>query len=372
MQEQDEVVQADRESVSKIELFFDLVFVFTITQLTHLVEHAHGVGEILRCALVLALIWWMFAAFTWLTNDTGTRAYMKLVMIAGMGGFLVMAIALPKVFERDTLAFGLAYLFVTLLHLGTVAVLGGEGARRSIWHIGPYNLSAAALAVIAAFVPSQWKWLCFLAAVLTFVIATFLRRERGFSINARHMAERHGLVILIVLGESIISIGTGASEQGLDVRTLASSLLALALIATLWWSYFSGDSERAEEALDATPVEDRPRLALGFWYTHLAMLVGIVALAAGIKEAVGKGGAPVEMGGWLLAGGLALYLLGDLAFRVLLCIKSVAVRLVGAVLALSTGFLGPWLGSIIQLECLVVLTIVLLILETRVSPPDSC
>jgi len=113
--------------VSSIELFFDLVFVFVITQVTQLVENAHGAMDFLRALLVLVPIWWMYAGYAWLTNNVRVTWQMRLVLIAATAGFLVMAMAIPEVFGAGALTFGLAYLFVVVLHLGAFA-LKGEGA----------------------------------------------------------------------------------------------------------------------------------------------------------------------------------------------------------------------------------------------------
>jgi low temperature requirement protein LtrA len=133
------------ESVSSIELFFDLVFVFVITQITHLVEHAHGAMDFLRALLVLVPIWWMYAAYVWLTNTVRVTWQMRLVLIAAMAGFLVMAMAIPQVFGAGALSFGLSYLFVVVLHLGAFALKGEGGAARAIFGVTPFNLGASAL-----------------------------------------------------------------------------------------------------------------------------------------------------------------------------------------------------------------------------------
>ena len=118
--------------VSSIELFFDLVFVFVITQVTKLVEHAHGAMDFLRALLVLVPIWWMYAGYAWLTNNVRVTWQMRLVLIAAMAGFLTMAMAIPEVFGAGALTFGLSYLFVVALHLGAFALKGEGGAARAI------------------------------------------------------------------------------------------------------------------------------------------------------------------------------------------------------------------------------------------------
>jgi low temperature requirement protein LtrA len=355
--------------VSTIELFFDLVFVFTITQLTHLVDHAQGALDFLRALLVLTPIWWMYAGYAWLTNDTGTQRQMRLVLIAAMAGFLVMALSIPDVFGANGLAFGLAYLLVIVLHLAGFALRGAHRSTRAILGLAPFNLGAAALVIAAAFMDSEWRWLLFLAASMLFVGSTIFRRERGFSINASHFVERHGLVILIVLGESVVAIGTGAAGRALDARTIGAIVLSLVLVAALWWSYFDRDDERAEQALAAASPEARSRIALfGYWYAHLAMISGIVLIATGLKQAVAHDVAPMYGGTWLLAGGMAVYFCGDALFRWVIGIGPVILRAVGVAMALIVGFVGRTWSGVAELGVMAGMAIVLLAIEQRLEP----
>lgn len=350
--------------VSTIELFFDLVFVFTITQLTYLVDLAHGPLDFLLALLVLMLIWWMYASYEWLTNEAGAQRPMRLMLIAAMPGFLVMALALPNIFGADGLTFGFAYLFVVMLHLVAFFIKGGQSARRAILRIAPFNLSAAALVIAAGLIHAPWDWLFFLAAVGLFVIATLFHREQGFSISPAHFAERHGLVIIIALGESIVAIGTGAANRTRDEGTIAAIVLSLFLIAALWWSYFDRDEERAEHALVLASPEARSRLGLlGYWYTHLAMIAGIVLIATGIKEVVAFDGGPIQRASWFLAGGIAIYLVGDVVFRWVMGIRPVIVRTLGAAIVLPLGAVGPLWGGDASLCAAAVLVIVLLVIE---------
>src|SRR5689334_13180913 len=172
--------------VSSIELFFDLVFVFVITQITQLVEHAHEPTDFLKALLVLVPIWWMYAGYAWLTNNVRPDGRMRLVLIAAMAGFLVMAMAIPEVFGAGALTFGLACLFVVLLHLGAFALKGEGAARVAIFGVAPFNLAASALLIGAAFVDARWAGLLFLAASSLFVVSTIMRSERRFSLNAHH------------------------------------------------------------------------------------------------------------------------------------------------------------------------------------------
>jgi low temperature requirement protein LtrA len=352
--------------VATIESFFDLVFVFTITQLTHLVEQAHSVLDFLLVLLVLMLIWWMYDGYTWLTNTTGAGRRMRLVLIAAMAGFLVMAIALPGVFGANGLIFGLAYLYVIVIHSAAFLVQGGRSAARAMLGIAPLNVIAGVLVIVAGLVHTNWSWLFYLAAVLPFVVTTLLRRERGVAVNSAHFVERHGLVIIIVLGESVVDIGTGAAGHALDFSTLAAIILALILIAALWWTYFDRDDERAREVMESASSDARSQLALvGYWYTHLAMIAGVVLIATGVKEVVANGSASMDRAVWFLASGLAIYLVGDVWFRAVMGIRPVVVRAVGVAVALLLGIVGPLGSGAVSLGAVTALAIVIVVVEQQ-------
>ena len=352
--------------VSTIELFFDLVFVFTVTQLTHLIDHAHGAQDYARALVVLVLVLWMYGGYAWLTNGVGAARRMRPVLIAGAAGFLVISQAIPGSFGEDTLSFGLAYLFIVVLHLGAFATQGGPGMARAILGIAPFNLGASLLVIASAFAAEEWRLAFFVSAAGLFVVATILRREEGFSVNPGHFVERNSLVIMIVLGESVVAIGAGAGERRLDAETAAEIVLSFVLIAGLWWSYFDGDDERAEHAMAAADPRTRARMAiLAYWYAHLVMICGVVLLAAGVKQAVAAGTAPLHGAAWLLASGIGVYLAGDVLFRRVLGIRPVALRTLGAVVAPAFGWVGISVGAVAELALLSLLIAALLFGETR-------
>jgi len=354
---------------SSIELFFDLVFVFVITQVTHLVEDAHGAMDFLRALLVLVPIWWMYAGYVWLTNTVRVTWQMRLVLIAAMAGFLVMAMAIPHVFGAGALAFGLSYLFVVVLHHGAFALRAEGAAAKAIWGIAPFNLGASALLIGAAFVDPPWVLGLFVAASSLFVAATVLRRERRFTLNAHHFAERHGLVILIVLGESVIAIaiGASASDHAVKGEWLVGVVLSLLLVAALWWSYFDREDRRAADRLVAAAPEQRARMGLlGYWYAHLALIAGIILIAAGIRQLL-EG----HSGMRLLAGGMTLFMLGDVFFRWVMGMRPVAVRFLGAIAAMVLGLAGTRWGAQAALAAVAALAIAVLLIERRLESRKS-
>src|SRR6185503_10836089 len=154
--------------VSTIELFFDLVFVYTVTQLTHLIDHAHGPDDFVHAFVVLVLIWWIYAGYAWLTNGVGAARQMRIVLIAAAAGFLVLSQAIPGSFGEHTLAFALSYLFVIGLHLGAFA-WQGAGLGAALARLAPFNLGAAGLVLAAAFAPQAWKLALFGAAALIYL-----------------------------------------------------------------------------------------------------------------------------------------------------------------------------------------------------------
>lgn len=358
--------------VSTLELFLDLVFVFTVTQITSLVVQPHGAADYLRASLVLLIVWWMYSGYIWLTNNVGTsRAAYRLLMFGGMGGFLLMALSIPHAFGEAGMAFALGYLAVTLIHAGLFKHAPNSSAQ-AIRGIFGYNLAAALLLLLAALLPDRvpdQALACWGLAVGVLLLSGVFRRESGFQLRPAHFAERHGLILIIALGESVVAIGVGAGDSAITWRLALAALLGLALSAALWWSYFSGDDERAAKALERAPAQTRPHLALrGFGFSHVLMIAGIIGLAAGVKLVVGHlGGAPDALAAWSLAGGVCLYLLGDVLFRQVMGIGRTPTRLAFAGLALLSAPVGLLGGGLVQLAVLVALLAGLLRLEGRLD-----
>ena len=351
--------------VSTLELFFDLVFVFTITQVTHLVADAHGVTDLLRAFLVLAVTWWMYDGYAWLTNNVGTEGTVpRLLLLLGMAGFLVMALATPHVAERDGLAFGLAYLAVVLVHAGLFMHAPNSSAR-AMYRVAPFNVAGALLVVAAGLVPERWNLALWVAALLTLLTAILMRGDRGFHLRADHFAERHGAIILIALGESVAGLGVGASDVPVRLPIVRAAVLGLALAAALWWCYFDRDDVGGEHALTRVDPAERARLGLqAYWFAHLLMIAGIVVAAAGLEGVIANVVRPVPSAtAWRLAAGVAVYLVGEALFRHVLRLGSLRGRLVAAALAAATVLVGLDVGYVAQLSLIVLLLTGMLTLE---------
>jgi low temperature requirement protein LtrA len=211
---------------------------------------------------------------------------------------------------------------------------------RALLRLAPLNLVSALLVLAAAFV-LEW-------------VTPMVTPTGGFRIAPAHFVERHGLVVIVALGESVVAIGIGAAHLPVDLALASVAVLGLLLAACLWWAYFGGDDLRAERALAAVPDDRRGWVAVqAFGYCHLLMLLGIIALAAGLKDAIGHAFDPLDLAhAWLLAGGVAVFMAGDILFRRTLGIGPARHRATAAALALATVPVGLAASAVFQLSFL--------------------
>jgi len=327
--------------VSTLELFFDLVFVFTITQLTSILARDMSFAAAGQVLLVFGVLWWMYGAYAWLTNTrTPVRAPERLLLLLGMVGFLIIGLAIPHAFGtsathgRDGVALGIGYLVVVLVHGGLYLRV-----NRNIRLVLPFNLMSALLVILAGLVPSGPAYALWAAALALQALSPLVVHPEGrFNIAPAHFVERHGALIIIAFGESVADIGIGAADQPVTVALALSAALGLGLTAALWWAFFgTGDDDRAEAAMTAADPAVRPRLALNaYFYAYIPILLGIIATAAGLKHAIGHLGAALPTGPALaLAGGVTLFLAGDALFRHALRIGTPWCRAAGAAVALA-------------------------------------
>ena len=354
------------EGVTTLELFFDLVFVFAVTQLTQLLLASDGAGGYGRAALVLAVTWWMYDGYAWLSNNVDPRTTStRLPMLVAMACFLVMAIATPEAFGDAAWAFAIAYLVVVLVHAASFARSTVGGSAVAVRGILPVNLAAALCLVGAAAAGEDHGWIGWVAAVSVLGLSVALRREAGFTIRPGHFAERHQLLIIIALGETVVATGVGAQDHITDAAVLTAAILSLALIAAMWWVYFTGDDERALERLEASPPERMSSDALwAYGLAHPVMIAGLVMVAAGLHEVVHAPGHHLAARwAWTMAGGLAVYLAGEAMFRRRLGGGPVAPTLLAGAACLLTVPLGTAGSGLAQLAGLTALLVVWLVLR---------
>jgi low temperature requirement protein LtrA len=361
-----EAAAPEATRVTTLELFFDLVFVFTITQLTAVLYHAPTLRSLVQVVLMLGVIWWMYGGYAWMTNSVSAHTTnRRLLLLGGMAGYFVLALAIPHAFSSSGLAFGLAYLVVVGVHTTLFSRAASAGVVQAILRLAPYNLASALVVVVGGAVGGAAQYALWGLAVVFEWLTPVLRGNSGFDIAAAHFVERHGLVVLVAIGESVVAIGIASSHLAVDGGLVLVAVLGLALSACLWWLSFAGDEERAERSLAGMERIRRAQAALnGFGYWHLPLLLGIVAIAAAERSALGR---PFDESDWrvaaLLAGGAALFVAGNVGFRRELRIGRAGPRAAAALLALATMPLGALVCPAVQIGVLVALLAAPLALE---------
>jgi low temperature requirement protein LtrA len=309
------------ERVTPLELFFDLVFVFAFTQVTALMADNPTWEGLLQGMLVLAAIWWAWVAYAWMTNRLNMEeGLVRLSIFAVMAIMLICALAVPQAFGDNGVLFGVTYLMVRVLQL-VVYAQGSHGDRTLIHQIrrfAPTAILGPVLIIIAGTFddPGSREVLWALALCIDYGGAVTAGMS-GWSVSPGHFAERHGLIIIIALGESIVSIGLGASGVDLGAGEITAAVLGVIVAACLWWTYFDVVAVVAEQELRKAKGIAQVKLARdSYSYLHLPMVAGIVLVALGIKKALGHVDDPLKtVPAFALCAGPALYYLAHVAFR---------------------------------------------------------
>ena len=310
----------DRADVTPLELFFDLVFVLALTQCTALMAHEPTWEGIAKGLLVLGVLWWAWTAYAWLTSvvdpEEGT---VRLAMFAAMAALLVIALCVPEAFDDLGLVFAGGYMVVRAaqIMLFRLASRDDPNLRRSVSGLAIGTAIGTGLLVVASQLDGIEQGALWAIALGLDMAEPYFFGSEGWKLVPDHFAERHGLIIIIALGESIVAIGVGA-EEALTFGIAAAAVLGIALAATLWWAYFDVVALVAARRLaNATPGREQNEIARdSFSYLHFPMVAGIVLLALGIKKTLGHVDEPLDVEvATAMLGGLALYLLAHVAFR---------------------------------------------------------
>jgi low temperature requirement protein LtrA len=306
--------------VAPIELFFDLVFVFAFTQVTTLLLDDPTWGGLGRGVLVLAVLWWVWATYAWLTNtfdaDRGLVVSVVLVAIAAM---FIAALAVPDAFGRHRFVFAVALLIVLVMHLA-LFVLAAKGDRdllAAVLRMARSSMVGAALILGAAFVSTGLRPLLWVLALAAGMFGPLFGGIGGWRVHPAHFAERHGLIVIIALGEALVAMGFGARETGLGAGVIFAAVLGVAVAASFWLTYFDFFSIGVQRLLaDRTGVQ-RTALARDVYsYSHLPMITGVVLLAFAMRTTLAHVDAKLH---WIpalaLCGGSALYLFAYVGIR---------------------------------------------------------
>jgi low temperature requirement protein LtrA len=313
-------VRREEARVTALELFFDLVFVLALTQCTALMADTPTWEGIVQALLVLAVLWWSWGGYAWLTSvvdpEEGT---VRMAIFAAMAAFLVAALAVPDAFGDDALVFACAYGIVRVAHIWLFAIASRDdpGLRRSVTGLAgstAVGVSLLAAASLTDGVPQGALW----AIAIAFDVGVpLLFFAEGWQLLPSHFAERYGLIVIIALGESIVAIGLGAQEI-VDGGVIAAAVLGVALAAAFWWLYFDVIAWLGEKRLSQmAPGREQNELARdSYSIIHFPIVAGIVLTAFGLKKTLEHVGDPLDaVPAAALVGGVAVYLLGHVAFR---------------------------------------------------------
>jgi len=375
----------DEVDVSPLELFFDLVFVFALTQVTaymaHEIDHHHGLEGLLRGVLLLMLLWWSWIGWSWLCNVTDVEApALKMTMLAGMSALFVIALTIPEAFDDGPggldgpLVLALAYLAVRGLHFLMFWLVAREDAtlRGQLTRFAPTVAGSSIVLIVASQTEGDTQTALWALALVADYVGTWVGGASGWRLpSPGHFSERHGLIVIIALGESIVAIGVGVGVLPITWPILVAALLGLLLASALWWAYFDMSALVGERALASEPSDTRARLGrAAYTFAHMPMIVAIVVSALGLKKVLEyvshteehdladplKG---VALGA--LVGGVVVYLLAHVVFKWVVARELNPVRLTAAVVLLA-GWAPlvnvPALGQLALVTTVVVLALV--------------
>jgi low temperature requirement protein LtrA len=357
--------------VTVLELFFDLVFVFAITQVTGFLAADLTVAGLARGAMLIAALWWAWAAYSWLTNtlDADDPAP-RVTVFAAMAAMLIVSLAVPRAFGEDAVRFASAYLVVRILQvlLYYLATRADAELRGGVVRLAPLFLVGSIMLLVGAFASGAVRVLLWAAALCIDYSGPLLAGPRGWRVHVGHFVERHGLIVIIALGEAIVSIGVGVAGLPLDPMILGPALLAVAISGALWWAYF--DLVAIEAELRLLRARGREQVALArdaYTYLHMPMVAGVVLVALGVKKAVAHAeDALALVPSVALFGGAALYFAAHVLFR-LRTIGSLSRPRLLVALALATGAaVGPRVPAIASLGLVAGLCIAVVVWETVV------
>ena len=373
----------EREAVTPLELFFDLVFVFALTQVTEfMAEEAHAV-DVLRGVLAIAVLWWCWIGYSWLCSLLrAEQGLMRLGLFAAMAALFVQAITIPEAFDdlpgglHGPMVFACCYFVVRAVHIAMFWLASREDQqlRGQILRFLPSMLAGTILLLIASQTTGTTQTVLWFAALAGDYLGTLAAGSKWRMGSAAHYAERYGLIIIVALGESIVAIGVGVAHLPISWPIIAASVLGLVVSGALWWAYFDITALITERALVAADGERQVRLARGgYTMLHLPMVAGIVLMALGLKKVLGYVGG--EEGHTVadpiygiplaaLYGGAALYLLGHVGFTRYVAGSLNIERLVVVVLLLALLPVAAMLPALVTLAVLAVVLAALIGYET--------
>lgn len=351
--------EGDTEAVAPIELFFDLVFVFALTQVTYQMSSDMTPHGLLRGVLVFALLWWSWTAYAWLGNVVNPNdSWVRIVMFIAMTAMFILALTIPEAFNDlpggldGPVVVAVCYFLFRLLHIVMFLIASNEdkGLRRQVMKFIPSMLGGTTLLLVASQLHGHAQTAVWAAALMADYLGNYVAGASGWRIkSAAHFAERHGLILIVALGESIVAIGVGVAKIPISTAIVVISICGIALAAALWWLYFQSTAPTGEHALKGIDDRNRARLARdAFSYLHFPIVGSVVLIALGLKKVLEHGSEHGPLFNdpltgpelFALCGGVAIYLLGQVAFSYKVGEGVDPLRIVIAMLVCAVGFVG--------------------------------
>jgi low temperature requirement protein LtrA len=314
------VLRGEAEQVTPLELFFDLVFVLALTQCTALMAEEPTWTGLLKALLILGMLWWSWVGYAWLTSVIDPEeGVVRLVMFGAMAALLVAALCVPTAFEDAGALFAVTYAVVRIAHilLFVSASRDDPALRTSVIGLGISTAVGTSLLVLAALTDGPLQFALWGLALALDAGGPYFFGSEGWKLVPHHFAERHGLIVIIALGESIVAIGVGADLE-VNAGQAVAAVVGMAATAALWWLYFDVVALVAARRLEhAAPGRERNEVARdSFSYLHYPMVAGIVLMALGFKKTLGDTGEALKIvPAVALLGGTALYLIAHIGFR---------------------------------------------------------
>ncbi len=313
-------VMRSEDRVTPLELFFDLVFVLVLTQCTALMAHDPTWNGLAQGLLILGVMWWSWVGYAWLTSVVDPEeGIVRFAIFGAMAALLVVALCVPEAFGDLGLLFACAYAIVRMAQIVLFVVASGDdpGLRHSVIGLAVSTAIGSGLLVAASFADGELQGALWVLALTLDMAGPLFIDSSGWRLAPAHFAERHGLIVIIALGESIVAIGVGA-EGNVDAGVVVAAVLGIVVAGALWWLYFDIVALVAERRLsNAAKGRERNEVARdSFSYLHLPMVAGIVLLALGLKKTLEHVDDPLKLvPAVAMLGGIALYLLAHVAFR---------------------------------------------------------
>ncbi|MEJ7569395.1 MAG: low temperature requirement protein A [Gaiellaceae bacterium] len=313
-------VLREEERVLPLELFFDLVFVLAFTQCTALMVADPTWEGLARGLLVLGVLWWAWVGYAWLTSVIDPEEdIVRLAIFASMAALLVVALCVPEAFDDSALLFAGAYGIVRFVQLALFVLASRDvpGLRHSVNGLAASTAIAVGIIVVAGFTDGAVQGGLWALALVLDLGGPFLFGAEGWMLVPGHFAERHALIFIIALGESIVALGVGV-VGGVSLGIVVAAVVGTAVAAALWWLYFDVVAiVAARRLVAATEGRERNELARdSYSFLHLPMVAGVILVALGMKKTLGGVDEPLSVvSATALLGGAALYLLAHVAFR---------------------------------------------------------